>query len=170
MHCRCEFVVAIFPFCVSRCSLFIVGRLGTVCVGRVGPVKDSLTYRPSSQGWALRVLLLCVVCVVECLVYVCFCVVYISTCTCTQWVWLGVFLFFLIYLLIARVLYTCFPSSNLCTCILLPCLYIPECMCICYSLGSNSISDEGARAVADGMKYCTSLKTLEWVTVQLSIM
>ena len=52
-------------------------------------------------------------------------------------------------------------SSNLCTCILLPCLYIPECMCICYSLNSNSISDEGARAVADGMKYCTRLKSLQ---------
>ena len=26
------------------------------CVGRVGPIKDSLTYRPSSQGWASRVL------------------------------------------------------------------------------------------------------------------
>ena len=36
-----------------------------------------------------------------------------------------------------------------------------ECMCICYSLYSNSISGEGARAVADGMKYCTSLETLE---------
>ena len=52
-------------------------------------------------------------------------------------------------------------SSNLGTCILLPCLYIPERMCICYSLGWNSISDEGARAVADSMKYCTSLETLE---------
>ena len=48
-------------------------------------------------------------------------------------------------------------SSNLCT---LPCLYIPECTCVCYSLDGNSISDEGARAVADDMKYCTSLKTL----------
>ena len=46
-------------------------------------------------------------------------------------------------------------------CVHVPYLYIPECMCICYSLGSNSISDEGARAVADSMKYCTSLKTLE---------
>ena len=36
-----------------------------------------------------------------------------------------------------------------------------ECMCICYSLNSNNISDEGARALADGMKDCTSLKTLE---------
>ena len=34
-------------------------------------------------------------------------------------------------------------------------------MCICYSLMNNNISDEGARAVADGMKYCTSLETLE---------
>ena len=25
--------------------------------------------------------------------------------------------------------------------------YLPECMCICYSLGYNSISGEGARAV-----------------------
>ena len=54
-------------------------------------------------------------------------------------------------------------TSNFYTCILLPCLYIdlPECMCICYSLGSNSISDEGARAVADGMKYFTSLQSLQ---------
>ena len=37
---------------------------------------------------------------------------------------------------------------------------IPECMCIYYSLGSNNISDKGARAIADGMKYCTSLQTL----------
>ena len=29
-------------------------------VGRVGPIKDSLTYRPSSQGWAPRVLLSCI--------------------------------------------------------------------------------------------------------------
>ena len=29
---------------------------GSGCVGRVGPVKDSLTYRPSSQGWASGVL------------------------------------------------------------------------------------------------------------------
>ena len=52
------------------------------------------------------------------------------------------------------------PSSKLCT-LLVPCLYIPKCMCICYSLGSINISVEGARAVADGMKYCTNLKTLE---------
>ena len=32
------------------------GGLGTGCVGGVGPIKDSLTYRPSSQGWAPRVL------------------------------------------------------------------------------------------------------------------
>ena len=40
---------------------------------------------------------------------------------------------------------------------------IPECrfMCICCSLSSNNISDEGARAIADGMKYCTSLERLE---------
>ena len=48
---------------------------GSGCVGRVGPIKDSLTYRPSSQGWASRVLpliicLLCGVCMfcVGCLV------------------------------------------------------------------------------------------------------
>ena len=34
------------------------GGWGTGCVGRVGPVKDSLTYRPSSQGWAPGVVLL----------------------------------------------------------------------------------------------------------------
>ena len=44
-----------------------------------------------------------------------------------------------------------------------PSLYTPECTClyICFSLNSNNISDEGARAVADGMKYCTSLKSLK---------
>ena len=47
-----------------------------------------------------------------------------------------------------------------CTCILLPCLYKPECMCICYRLINNNISDEGVRAVADGMKYCISLQRL----------
>ena len=48
---------------------------GSGCVGRVGPIKDSLTYHPSSQGWASRVLpliicLLCGVCMfcVGCLV------------------------------------------------------------------------------------------------------
>ena len=46
-------------------------------------------------------------------------------------------------------------SSNLCIASLF------EYACICYSLSSNSISDEGARAVADGMKYCTSLKSLK---------
>ena len=30
--------------------------MDTGCVGRVGPIKDSLTYRPGSQGWAPRVL------------------------------------------------------------------------------------------------------------------
>ena len=49
------------------------------------------------------------------------------------------------------------------TCILLTIL---KCMCTCYSLSNNSISVEGARAVADGMKYCTSLQTLQWVIVQ----
>ena len=29
---------------------------GSGYIGRVGPIKDSLTYRPSSQGWASRVL------------------------------------------------------------------------------------------------------------------
>ena len=48
-------------------------------IGRVGPVKDSLTYRPSSQGWALRVLppLICVVCVVACLCVCFLCGIYI---------------------------------------------------------------------------------------------
>ena len=31
---------------------------------------------------------------------------------------------------------------------------------ICCSLSVNGIGDEGARAIADGMKYCTSLETL----------
>ena len=59
---------------------------------------------------------------------------------------------------------TCCASSNLCTshvhCILLTCLYYTRMYAICYSVYSNNISDEGARAVADGMKYCTSLQTL----------
>ena len=59
-------------------------------------------------------------------------------------------------------LFTCTSkSSNLYTCILLPGLYILEGMCICYSVGQNSIRDDGARAVADGMKYCTSLQSLQ---------
>ena len=64
------------------------------------------------------------------------------------------------YSVATYLLYVLYTSN---WCVLLPCLYVyvPECMCICYSLGDNSISDEGARAVADGMKYCTSLKTLE---------
>ena len=57
-------------------------------------------------------------------------------------------------------------SSNLCICILLPYLYIPEYMCICFSLSSNNIYDEGVRALTDGMKYCISLLTLQLVTVQ----
>ena len=32
---------------------------------------------------------------------------------------------------------------------------------ICCSLSSNSSGDEGARAIADGMKYCTSLQSLK---------
>ena len=41
-------------------------------------------------------------------------------------------------------------------CVHIHCFLISLCMYICYSLSSNNISDEGARAVADGMKYCTS--------------
>jgi len=47
--------------------------MDTGCVGRVGPIKDSLTYRPSSQGWAPRVLLSCFfrfVCCVFCVLRV----------------------------------------------------------------------------------------------------
>ena len=40
-------------------------------------------------------------------------------------------------------------------------LYNLKCMCIFHSLSNNNISDEGARAVADGMKYCTSLQSLQ---------
>ena len=51
----------------NRSPVFFVcglGGWGSGCVGRVGPIKDSLTYRPSSQGWASRVLpLICNVCV-----------------------------------------------------------------------------------------------------------
>ena len=48
------------------------GGWDTGCVGRVGPIKDSLTYRPGSQGWAPRVLplsfcLYVIVCVFVCL-------------------------------------------------------------------------------------------------------
>ena len=52
--------------------LSVVKRLGSGCVGSIGPVKDSLTYHPSSQGWAPRVmpLIICLVCgVVD---FVCF--------------------------------------------------------------------------------------------------
>ena len=62
-----------YTYFVSLC-LWLRGW-GSGCVGRVGPIKDSLTYRPSSQGWASRVLpliicLLCGVCMfcVGCLV------------------------------------------------------------------------------------------------------
>ena len=53
-------------------------------------------------------------------------------------------------------------SSNMCTCthILLLCcisLYVN----VCYSLSRSNISDEGVRAIADSMKYCKSLQTLE---------
>ena len=46
-----------------------VGALG-VYIGRVGPVKDSLTYCPSSQGWAPRVLPL-MFCVALCVFGIC---------------------------------------------------------------------------------------------------
>ena len=60
-----------------------MGRLGPGCVGRVGPIKDSLTYSPSSQGWAPRVLpfLFCLLFVIACLLMF----VYV-------WVGLGFFL------------------------------------------------------------------------------
>ena len=50
--------------------------MGTGCVGRVRPIKDSLTYHPSSQGWVPRVLpfLFYFLFVIACLlmfVYVC---------------------------------------------------------------------------------------------------
>ena len=40
-------------------------------------------------------------------------------------------------------------------------LIILKIMCISYSLSHNVISDEGARALVDGMKYCTSVHRLE---------
>ena len=43
----------------------------TGCVGRVGPIKDSLTYHPSSQGWAPRVLLLSMCSVLLSVLFVC---------------------------------------------------------------------------------------------------